>query len=132
MKTRTKSALLLLGTLFIGILLGILTASTLQHRRAETIRKVHQHGGTTRLLEKVIAPEDSLQRAQILEIMHGVEENLQDARTECRQLIATRHDSLRTKLQAVLTAEQQERLDNWLQRDRHRSPRRDKRNQHRR
>ena len=119
MKAQTKSAWLLFATLVVGVLIGVLGSSALQNRRAEQIRETFErHGGMTDLFEEVIQPTDEAQRAQIRAVLEQTETRFRDARRECRDHFVAARDSVRANLNALLTPDQQTRLDEWLKRDR--------------
>ena len=119
MKARTKSAGLLFATLVVGILIGAFGASALQNRRAEQIRSTfEERGRITDMFVEVIQPADEAQRVQIRAVLEKAEARFREGRRECRNLFAADRDSMRADLNALLTPDQQTRLDEWLSRDR--------------
>ena len=118
MKVRTKSAWLLLATLVVGVLLGALGASALQNRRTEQIRETRERGGIWRMVEEVIRVEDDAQRAEIRAVVERAEIHFSAQRQICGDSLAASRELMATSLRAVLTPEQQSRLDGWLNRDR--------------
>ena len=119
MKAQTKSALLLFATLLVGVLLGVLGASTLHSRRVEQIRSTFERrGGITDMFEEVIQPADDAQRTQIRAALEQTEVRFREIRRECRDQFVASRDAMRADLNPVLTPAQQPRLDEWLKRDR--------------
>ncbi len=119
MKAQTKSALLLFATLLVGMLIGGFGASALHTMRMEEIRSTFdRRGGMTNMFIEVIQPTDEAQRAQIRAVLEESETTFRAMRRECGAHFAASRDSMRTRLNALLTPAQQTRLDEWLKRDR--------------
>ena len=117
MKARTKSALLLVATLVVGLLVGAVTTGAIVNNRLDQIRAMRSQGGFIGMLEEVIEPTDEAQRAQIRAALERSEARFSETRRECRGLYAAGRDSMRADLASVLTPAQQTRLDEWLSRD---------------
>ena len=115
-----KSIALLIGVLCVGIGLGALGTSTLQHRRMAALREARQQGGLMRALERVVEIEDEGQRASIEVILHSAETDFRAVRRTCSDSLAVYREALMADLREVFTPEQRETLDQWLQRDRER------------
>ena len=117
MKARTKSALLLVATLVVGLLVGAVTTGSIVNHRLDELKAMRSRGGFTGMLERVIEPTDEAQRAQIRAVLERSEARFSETRRECRGFFATGRDSMRADLASVLTPAQQTRLDQWLSRD---------------
>jgi len=118
MKARTKSALLLIATLVVGLLVGAVTTGSIVNLRRDELKAMRSPGGLTGMLERVIEPTDEAQRAQIRAVLEGSEARFSEALRECRGFHSAARDSMRADLDSVLTPAQQNRLDQWLSRDR--------------
>ena len=118
MKARTKSALLLVATLVVGLLVGAVTTGSIVNNRLDELKAMRSRGGFTGMLERVIEPTDEAQRAQIRAVLEGSEARFSEALRECRGFHSAARDSMRADLDSVLTPAQQNRLDQWLSRDR--------------
>lgn len=119
MKAQTKSALLLFATLLVGVLIGGFGASALHNKRMEEIRTTFERRGSiSDMYEEVIQPTDEAQRTQIRAVLEQSETRFRSVRKECGEQFSASRDSMRTNLNALLTPDQQTRLDEWLERDR--------------
>ncbi len=117
MKARTKSALLLLATLTVGVLIGALGASALLNQRLDQLRALRERGGFTERMEEIIQPKDEAQRAAIHAVLERTHERYMLSRRQFFAELAAGRDSLQAELAPLLTPEQQARLDEWFARD---------------
>ncbi|MDE2957018.1 MAG: hypothetical protein OXU68_08450 [Bacteroidota bacterium] len=118
MSTRVKSILLLTITLVVGILLGIVATSALQHRRMAEIRQVRERGGIMRMLEQAIEFESDAQKQQVDEILEGAESSFRSLRRAYSDSMRTYRESLMNSLNEVLTLQQIEQMEEHLTRRR--------------
>lgn len=119
MKAQTKSAVLLLATLVVGILVGALATSAIINNRVDEIRQLRGRGGMTGLLiDQVIQPTDDAQREKIEAILKQSEPGFEGARRQMFEAMEANRDSLRAELAAVLTPEQTARLNEFFDRGR--------------
>ncbi len=120
MTARTKSALILLVTLAVGILIGSLATSAVINHRMEQLAELRRPTGFSLMLERVIRPQDEAQREQIRAILEEAGARMAELRrshfTELKAII----DSTRARLNPILTPEQRQRLETWFSRDRER------------
>jgi len=116
MSTRVKSILLLTITLVVGILLGIVATSALQHRRMAEIRQVRERGGIMRMLEQAIEFESDAQKQQVEEILEGAESSFRSLRRAYSDSMRTYRESLMNSLNEVLTLQQIEQMEEHLTR----------------
>ncbi|MGH7570385.1 MAG: hypothetical protein ACREMK_00890 [Gemmatimonadota bacterium] len=65
----TKSSLILLATLILGIALGALGVGALAHRRGDHLRELRHRGGFVEYMERVIQPRNEAQREAIRPIL---------------------------------------------------------------
>lgn len=125
MSARTKSLLLLIVTLLLGVVVGALLNARLAQERMERIAFLRSERGFMRFLEDVVEPEDASQRQLIREILRTSAQRMAQVRTRHHAEMQSVLDSTRAQLEEVLTDEQLERLDERLQQrrfDRRRGP----------
>ncbi len=118
MKARTKSALLLLATLGVGVLIGALAASAVLNLRLDQLRALRERGGFTQRVEEVIQPQDEAQREAIHAVLERSHNRFRRAQQRFFAEFSANRDSLRAELAPLLTPDQQARLDEWFARDR--------------
>ena len=118
MSARVKSILLVAVTFLVGILLGILATSTLQHRRMTELRQVREQGGIMRLLEQAIEFESDAQRQKVEGILEQAESSFRSLRRTYADSMLVHRGLLMEALQEVLTPEQLEEMEQRLTRER--------------
>lgn len=116
MNVRAKSAWLLFATLAAGIILGVLGASTLQHRRAEQLRETRERGGVTRFFARVLQTEDEALNSNVRRAIEEGEERFRQIREQCGDSLDAARSAMMAELDTLLTPEQQERLEHYRQR----------------
>ncbi len=125
MSTRVKSLVVLGCTLIIGVAIGILGTSTWQHRRNVTLSETRVQGGFARHIERVIDFQDEEQLAEVRAIVRRAEESLMQQRRHWIDSLTVHRQILIADLQQVLTPEQWQHLEVWLDREqKHRRNRR--------
>ena len=127
MKARTKSSLLLLGTLVMGLGVGALATGAVMNTRLDQLKRLRSPGGFTERMEEVIQPTDEAQRAEIRAVLDRSHERFHTAWKECGTRFTALGDSMRAELEPLLTPEQQTRFNEWMERDRKQRHERDKR-----
>jgi len=106
MSIHSKSILILLSTLLIGILLGVvIDRMWLQKYIHRRIARLRTSEGWVDMLERQIAPADS-QKVIIRKILTDHAEKMKAFHEKGRQQIGALMDSLRTELEPYLTEEQ--------------------------
>ena len=116
---RTKSILLLISTLLLGMVLGAVVNAWLATERFERIRDLRRPGGMVRHLERVLEPQSDEQRAQIRTVLNATSEDVQALRETHRREMRAVMDSMTARLEPVLTDEQMSTLQNRLRRGPH-------------
>lgn len=114
MQTRTKSALLLLAVLVLGIVIGMLVSGVLHNRRMDRIARIRTGPGIVQLVERAVQPESEEQRAQIHEIMEGAAPRFAEMFQRTQEEMRTLSDSVMSELEAILTPEQFENLEEHM------------------
>ncbi len=119
MKTRTKSASVLLGTLVLGVVIGVLAQTALQNQRMEKVRALRNRGALPDVILHVVKPRDDSQAEVIRAVVTRYEEAhsglLKDYWAARSELFDAMHHELVTN---VLFEDQVEALDSWRERNR--------------
>jgi len=110
MTDRTKSALLIGGTLVLGMIVGGLFNAALVNRRFSEVARLRVPGGLAGRIEEVIQPENEEQAEAIRAVLDEFEPRFIAAFDESRTRIRVLTDSVMGELGAVLTEEQMDRL----------------------
>jgi hypothetical protein len=111
MTTATKSALLLAATLAVGVLLGLLGASSLERTRRRPPGPPAEGGGLVRHMLEVIQPRDSAQRAAIEPVLERAAARNRDVIRGVNERMRASIDSMRAELLPILDEDQRGRLD---------------------
>lgn len=115
MKNKTKTAFILLGTMIIGIIIGVISSGIIRQQKIHQIREMHEHDRFIKGMEKVIKPSEE-QKEKIDKILKKRFQMITEIRKKYQEEIATIFDSLHQDLSEVLTDQQKERLENQMQR----------------
>ncbi len=117
MSTRVKSLVILGCTLILGVIIGILGTSSWQHQRNVALSQTRIQGGLTRHIERVIDFQDEEQLDEFRIIVRRAEQSLMQQRRQMIDSIAVHRQILITELQQVLTPEQWQNIETWLERE---------------
>ena len=110
MRTRTKSAFLLLAVLVLGIAIGILLSGVMHNRRMERIARLRTGPGIVGLVERAVKPESEEQRTQIRAVMEDAAPRFAEVFQRTREEMESLSDSVMSELEAILNADQMEAL----------------------
>ena len=113
MKTEFKVTLVLLATLFIGIILGVLGRGALMRRHHQKIDKDERTELFLSRVEEAVDP-DSSQRPKVEAIARRAAQRIEVLFEHHDAQMAILVDSMKRELSAVLSTEQQQRLDQEL------------------
>ena len=122
MKIGTKSVLLLLATLVLGMVLGSLLTGAVNQRRLERLAEMRSARGMAFFLENAVEPESAEQREAIRAVLDDAAPRIAAAMQESRDRMRALTDSVRAELDPLLTPEQRERLDDRMRIGRGRVP----------
>ncbi len=133
--SRRKSILILIATLFFGVLLGLLVPAVvhkINERKVTVSRRAYGDGHHRRMrfagtLEHVISP-DSEQRERMRPVVEWAGTRIDSIESSANRQVEMVLDSLSENLAPILTEEQRERLEafhdrarnNWRRHDGHR------------
>ena len=110
MNTRTKSSLVIIGTLLIGMVLGaVITGAVMRNRVFDRMERLRTVEGFRHRMERIIQPDED-QRAKVNEILEEHFSRMHRLGEVMRQDFETRNDSLYQELEVVLRPDQIERL----------------------
>ncbi|NIR47448.1 hypothetical protein GWO43_03110 [candidate division KSB1 bacterium] len=115
MNTKSKSALVILGTLIIGIVIGVLGSSLLRESRERRFDEMRRQRLFHRVMEDIIQPTDE-QREGIHEVLEKRFGQIAEIRDQHQDEMFAIYDSLQQDLAAVLTDEQRANLRKELAR----------------
>jgi len=117
MKTRTKSAFVLLGTLALGLILGVLLQTAIQNQRNERMRSLRDRGALADVILHVVKPQDPAQEEAIRAIVSRTEESHANIAREYWEARAKLFDAMHEELvNTVLNADQAKALGEWRER----------------
>lgn len=121
MSPRTKSILLIVATLLIGIVIGALLNARLAERRMERIASLRSERGFVAFIETVVEPQDDAQREALREVLRRAGDRMAAHHNRTRDEARALLDSTRAEMAEILTPEQLQRLDERFEsRRRHR------------
>ena len=114
----TKTTFIILGTLVIGIIIGILGGGIIHQQRMEQfdrIRRMNPEQRFAEVIDEIIKPDDK-QRDQIKDIMNEQAEKIVRIDDEYQSQILEMFDSTRQKINSLLTKDQIISLEKHLAR----------------
>lgn len=110
MRIETKSAVILLATLLLGILIGGLAAGAIAQRRASRVAELRERGFAMQL-ERIIEPRDDAQREAIQAVLSAAAERNRETMESAREEIRGSLEEMREALEPLLDEDQRERLE---------------------
>lgn len=119
MTTKSKTTFIILGTLIIGVLIGALASGMWRQKRMEKFGRMRPQQQFVETIENIIKPDDA-QRKAIEKVLEKHFEHVAKIREQHEQEMMASFDSLKQELNSLLTAEQQKRLEENLERSSHR------------
>ncbi len=109
MTNRTKSALLLVVVLAIGMILGSLLTGAVANRRLASLTEVRSR--MVPFIEEAIQPESEEQREAIREVLDAAAPRFAEIFSSTGEQMRALADSVFEELEPLLTEEQKERLE---------------------
>lgn len=116
MKTSTKSTFVIIGTLIIGIILGILGGGILHQKRFEQVERMRRMAPEKRFektINEIIKPDEK-QRNRIRELLKKQADKIAQLDEEYQSKILSIFDSTRQQINSSLNEEQIIRLEEQL------------------
>ena len=117
---RTKSIILIVASVGVGILIGALIQARLAQNRLERLALLRSERGFVRALERVIDPSDEAQREEIQEVLERSAQRMAAQMMQNREATISLLDSTIHALHDVLTEEQISQLNERMQQWEHR------------
>jgi hypothetical protein len=114
MTARTKSTLILLATLVLGLVLGSLITGAVANRRLDRISEMRTARGMAFFLERAVQPETEEQRVAIRAVLDSAAPAFTEEIRASRERMRTLSDSLRAALEPLLTDAQKARLEEGM------------------
>ena len=118
MSSKVKSALILLGTLALGMALGAMLWTALHTRQMEKIRSLRESQTLTDMVVDVVDPVDEAQLIMVEAAVATFQEGMSSVYDEMSRARRAASDGLRDQLSEFLNVSQQENFDEWLSRNR--------------
>lgn len=122
MRVGLKAYLTIIGTLVLGIIIGLLLNGVLNHRRMGEMERMRGPGGFVAEMERLIQPRDAAQREKLKPLLEDQDRRnraiVDGARTQMRSGM----DSLVVRLTPLLDDDQLSRLKDFAERGPRRPP----------
>lgn len=118
MTARTKSTLVLVATLLIGMVLGALLFGAVQRQRFQNALRLVRPDRFVASVEQVIRPVDEAQRQAVRQVLADFDGQMRRGRVEMARRMGTELDSLQSLLSPLLDEGQAARLREHLRRHR--------------
>jgi len=116
MKVKTKSVIVIVSTLIIGMILGsVITAAFIKNRAFDRMAELRNERGFVRRIERIIQPDEN-QEQKVREILGKHFEKMHQLGEEMRITFKTMNDSLIKDLEPILHPEQIERFKKRMER----------------
>jgi len=110
MKMETKTVLIVLSTLIIGMIVGALITGAITRHRIGRFTSMREPGRLSTHVERIIDPDES-QREVVREILRKHSERFLEIHSQFEGEMLALRDSLKKDLDPILTDEQKERLE---------------------
>ncbi len=114
MSPRTKSILLLLTTLVIGLLLGALINGYFVRQRLDRLGSLMTRDGYSSRLVEVVNPTSEEQRQALRSVLEGAAPRAIQIMRQSREDMRALNDSVKSELEEILSQEQMARLEEHL------------------
>jgi hypothetical protein len=116
MRIDLKAWVAIVGTLVLGIVIGLLLNGTLARRRAHEVERMRRPGGFVEQMERVIQPRDSAQAAQLRPFLEATDRRNRQIVDGARISMKSELDSMRARVTGILDADQLKRLNDFAER----------------
>lgn len=110
MKTGTKTILIILVTLIIGVIIGALVTGAFARHRVRRFMSMREPEHLVTRIERIIGPDES-QREAVREILRRHSEQFLQIHSQFEGEMLALRDSLKKDLEPILTDEQKARLE---------------------
>lgn len=107
---RTKTVLVLIGTLVLGMVLGALLTGVLVRHRIHHLRQLRTPAGFTQEMMQAIEPTGPDQRESLRKALKSHVQRMREVRERYRNELRAEVDSMHAAAEKLLTPKQQERM----------------------
>ncbi len=111
MQSKKKSISIIVSTLILGVILGGLASGIFMHHHRGRLMEMRHKSGFIREFERIVNPADEQQAAEIREILDEFHQEFRTLGDGHFEKIQALFDSLKNRLEPILTDEQRRRLD---------------------
>ena len=116
MRIEVKAWAAILGTLIVGVAIGMLLSGTLERRRHERVETMRRPGGFVEEMERLIQPHDAAQRDSLRPYLEATDQRNRAIVEGARVSMRAEIDSLRARVDKLLDEKQKARLADFAQR----------------
>lgn len=121
MNLKLKNSLILIGTLILGIIIGVLISGRVMHSKVENMKSFYTEQGFNRQIMRVIKPTDE-QKKQLRPLFREQAKRNHELFITCRNKRKKMMETFKVELQDYLTEEQMQRLEKMEMRMRKNHP----------
>lgn len=122
MRIELKAWAAILGTLIVGVALGMLLSGALERRRHERVETMRRPGGFVEEMERIIQPRDAAQRDSLRPYLEATDQHNRAIVDGARGAMRAELDSMRARVDKLLDDGQKARLADFAQRGPQRGP----------
>jgi hypothetical protein len=116
MRIELKAWAAILGTLIVGVAIGMLLSGTLERRRHERVDSMRRPGGFVEEMERVIQPRDAAQRDSLRPYLEATDQHNRAIVDGARGSMRAELDSMRAHIDKLLDDGQKSRLADFVER----------------
>lgn len=116
MRIEVKAWAAILGTLIVGVAIGMLLSGTLERRRHDRVESMRRPGGFVEEMERVIQPRDAAQRDSLRPYLEATDQHNRAIVDGARGSMRAELDSMRARVDNLLDDKQKARLADFAQR----------------
>ena len=116
MRIEVKAWAAIVGTLIVGIALGMLLSGTLERRRHDRVETMRRPGGFVEEMERVIQPRDGAQRDSLRPYLEATDQKNRAIVEGARGSMRAELDSMRSRVDNLLDDAQKARLADFAER----------------
>jgi hypothetical protein len=115
-KVETKSAVVLLVTLVLGLILGALATGAAARQRVDELTRLRRPPGFAAHMREVIQPHSDAQWDSLRPIVEATGRRNDEIRRNMQRELRAELDSMQLRLRPLLNGEQRERLEDFARR----------------
>ena len=116
MRIEVKAWAAILGTLIVGVAIGMLLSGTLERRRHDRVETMRRPGGFVEEMERLIQPRDAAQRDSLRPYLEETDQHNRAIVEGARGSMRAELDSLRARVDKLLDDGQKARLADFAKR----------------